>query len=58
MQIRNDLQVPCCIKGRYVIRFTVTSQRTTAQVQFRAGKGISHFTSLQFYPAKMIDLLN
>merc|ERR1711971_1134253 len=23
--------VPCCIKGRYVIRFTVTSQRTTAQ---------------------------
>jgi len=23
--------VPCCIKGKYVIRFTVTSQRTTAQ---------------------------
>jgi len=23
--------VPCCIKGRYVIRFTVTSPRTTAQ---------------------------
>ena len=25
--------VPCCIKGRYVIRFTVTSPRTTAQVR-------------------------
>ena len=25
--------VPCCIKGRYVIRFTITSQRTTAQVR-------------------------
>jgi len=23
--------VPCCIKGQYVIRFTITSQRTTAQ---------------------------
>jgi len=23
--------VPCCIKGKYVIRFTITSQRTTAQ---------------------------
>ena len=24
--------VPCMIKGQYVIRFTVTSQRTTVQV--------------------------
>merc|ERR1719481_1753791 len=23
--------VPCCIKGRYVIRFTITSQKTTNQ---------------------------
>ena len=46
MQLWYDLQVPCCIKGRYVIRFTVTSQRTTAQVQCRAGEGISHFTSI------------
>jgi hypothetical protein len=35
--------VPCMIKDQYVIRFTITSQRTTSQVPATALQIRAHF---------------